>query len=190
MSARQEKILYCRHCRAALEAGQQYCAYCGVTVPADAMNDELLARMGAKGFIENFQYVLKEKYVVCAGRASRGEYWKFHAVYFGCLDILGCLWFLSATVFWAAVVSFALLTALPCVCLSIRRFHDLNKSGWWLFSNAIPYVGPFVYIWFLVRAGDEAPNRYGRRLNCVSLTAAEGRRIGRGRSPQGWQIVV
>lgn len=46
--------------------------------------------------------------------------------------------------------------------LSVRRWHDLNKSGWWVLINLIPIVG---WIYSLVMLGfmpgDQGANSHG-----------------------------
>jgi uncharacterized membrane protein YhaH (DUF805 family) len=46
---------------------------------------------------------------------------------------------------------------------SVKRWHDLNKSGWWVFVAMVPVIGGF---WELIEAGcargTTGPNRYGR----------------------------
>lgn len=48
------------------------------------------------------------------------------------------------------------------ISLSVRRWHDLNKSGWWLLINLIPVLG---WIYSLVMLGfmpgDSGSNSYG-----------------------------
>lgn len=48
------------------------------------------------------------------------------------------------------------------VALSVKRWHDRNKSGWWVLIGLIPLIGP---IWALVEngclAGDVESNQYG-----------------------------
>ena len=50
----------------------------------------------------------------------------------------------------------------PAVVISVKRGHDRNKSGWWVFINLLPIIGP---IWALIeqgfRKGTEGPNDYG-----------------------------
>lgn len=47
--------------------------------------------------------------------------------------------------------------------IQVKRWHDLNKSGWWIFINLVPFVGP---LWALVEngflAGKRGPNRFGK----------------------------
>lgn len=56
----------------------------------------------------------------------------------------------------------ALIIWLIGLSLSVRRFHDLNKSGWWLLINIIPFIGwliTFVMLGFM--PGDQGSNNFG-----------------------------
>lgn len=56
----------------------------------------------------------------------------------------------------------ALIIWLVSLSLSVRRWHDLNKSGWWLVVNFIPILGwiyTFVMLGFM--PGDQGSNHYG-----------------------------
>lgn len=44
-------------------------------------------------------------------------------------------------------VIYALAVFIPSLSLTVRRLHDVGKSGWMLFIILIPFVGA---IWFLV----------------------------------------
>ncbi len=50
----------------------------------------------------------------------------------------------------------------PAVCLGIKRFHDRNKSGWWVLIQFVPIIGAF---WYLIEAGflkgTDGPNQFG-----------------------------
>ena len=50
---------------------------------------------------------------------------------------------------------FALLIIIPGLALVIRRFHDQNKSGWWIL---VPIVNPF-FLMFV--GGTPGTNRFG-----------------------------
>lgn len=47
------------------------------------------------------------------------------------------------------------------LCLSVKRLHDLDKSGWYFLVYLIPIVGSFFifYLWFA--KGIEGDNQYG-----------------------------
>ena len=85
------------------------------------------------------------------GRSSRSEFWWFFL-----FSIMLCLLVLNFTaenlesklsslneenffqVFFNSSIGYAILvTAIPQISLSIRRFHDIGKSGWWYFTLQI-----------------------------------------------------
>ncbi len=59
----------------------------------------------------------------------------------------------------------ALTTALlvwPCAAVSVKRWHDRDKSGWWVLVYLIPLIG---LLWTLIAngmvRGTRGPNRFG-----------------------------
>lgn len=58
-----------------------------------------------------------------------------------------------------------LLLLWPGLAVSVKRWHDRNKSGWWVLVNLVPLVG---WIWALVEngflRGTPGPNRFGEDL--------------------------
>jgi uncharacterized membrane protein YhaH (DUF805 family) len=57
---------------------------------------------------------------------------------------------------------FALLALIPSVIVYIKRFHDRDKSGWWVLIGLIPLIGA---LWLLIELGflkgTPGPNRFG-----------------------------
>ena len=56
---------------------------------------------------------------------------------------------------------FLLITAVPSLAVSIRRLHDIDRSGWWSLLIVIPFLGT---IWLLVLfclKGTPGENRFG-----------------------------
>jgi len=105
------------------------------------------------------------KYAVFAGRARRREYWMFelwHALILVALFVIDIK--VSASGHnQAAVLTglYLLATALPSFAGLVRRLHDTNHSGWWIFISLVPLVGQFVLLRFLIKDGDPGPNRFG-----------------------------
>ena len=59
-------------------------------------------------------------------------------------------------------VAVNLMLLWPVVAVSVKRWHDRGKSGWWLLVTLIPLVG---WLWTLVEngllRGDAGQNRFG-----------------------------
>ena len=107
-----------------------------------------------------------KKYVDFSGRARRTEYWMFvlfniiFAIVALVLDnILGTA---SEELGYGLLYSlFSLAIVLPTLAVTVRRLHDVGKSGWWIFISLIPLIGG---IWlFVLTVTDSQPgeNEYG-----------------------------
>lgn len=138
------------------------------------------------GFKDAVRTCLREKYVTFSGRASRSEFWYFMLFLFLLLVGLALLFFVlgglgaiqsgNADALFSgafAIIAVAagliwLATVLPTISVFVRRFHDINLSGWWylgcIIGGFIPYIGflislvPYVIGFIKGTAGD---NNYG-----------------------------
>ncbi|MEM8744990.1 MAG: DUF805 domain-containing protein [Pseudomonadota bacterium] len=57
------------------------------------------------------------------------------------------------------VVALALL--LPGLAVSVRRLHDIDRSGWWILIAFIPIIGLIILIYWYVQPGTAGENRFG-----------------------------
>lgn len=101
------------------------------------------------------------------GRSGRSEFW-FWLLYANLFILLGGLTVVLSTGLAEVMTPLAILylsvTAvllLPSLAVSVRRLHDIGRSGWWLLINLVPVVGPLFLLYFFVQPSDEEPNRYG-----------------------------
>jgi len=104
------------------------------------------------------------KYAVFAGRARRREYWMFelwHAMILVALFVIDIKVSASGHNGAWAFALYLLATALPSFAGLVRRLHDTNHSGWWIFISMVPLVGQFVLLSFLIKDGDPGANRFG-----------------------------
>ncbi|HXD06528.1 MAG TPA: DUF805 domain-containing protein [Burkholderiaceae bacterium] len=101
-----------------------------------------------------------------SGRIPRKVYW-LHGV---CGLILAAV-FLSFVLIIAGVQDYTidglvnLLLVWPALAIGVKRWHDRDKSGWWVLVNFIPVIG---WIWALIDngflRGTQGPNRFGEDL--------------------------
>ena len=81
------------------------------------------------------------KYAVFSGRARRSEYWYFYLFTFLVTLVLECIPFVGLLSFvWTLAI------IIPEIAVSVRRFHDIGKSGWNYLFFAIPELLFFGYI--------------------------------------------
>ena len=111
--------------------------------------------------METVLTTLKTRYALFIGRADRREFWSFVLFVFLASVVAGVL---DAIVFRGAntlegLVFLALIV--PHLAVSVRRMHDIDRSGWWLLIGIIPVVGLIVLIVFAVLPGTVGSNRFG-----------------------------
>lgn len=109
------------------------------------------------------------------GRSGRPEYWMFQ--FFLMLQIAVMVALIVAfapsdggSLPWTSPVTM-LLTVLGTaaavgwlwagLALSVRRYHDQDRSGWFVLLGAIPYVGGLIAFVFMCMPGTVGPNRFG-----------------------------
>ena len=56
---------------------------------------------------------------------------------------------------------YVLATLVPILALSVRRLHDIDRSGWWVLTYLLPLIGPLVLLVFAVLDGTPGSNRFG-----------------------------
>ena len=107
-----------------------------------------------------------KKYGVASGRARRSEYWWFvlfnMIISFVTAIADGFLFtdlVLENEIFPINTV-FSLAMLIPSVAVYIRRLHDVNRSGWWIFV-ALTIVGIIPLIIWLFSKGTDGPNNFG-----------------------------
>lgn len=101
-----------------------------------------------------------QKYAVFSGRARRKEYWMFVLFYAifsfaaGLLDGLLGTGYLIAPIFQLALL-------VPTLAVAVRRLHDIDKSGAWIFISLVPLVGQIWLLILLATEGTRGDNNYG-----------------------------
>jgi uncharacterized membrane protein YhaH (DUF805 family) len=97
-------------------------------------------------------------YATFSGRAPRSEFWYwtlFAAIATAAANMIDSVLFIGLV---SPLVSLLLL--LPGVAVSVRRLHDLDRSGWWLLLTLTGIGIILLLIWDCMR-GTPGPNRFG-----------------------------
>lgn len=102
-----------------------------------------------------------KNYATFIGRARRKEFWFFTLVQFILLIIAQIIDAVIGTEFvlYALVV---LALFIPGLAVTIRRLHDINKSGWWLLIALIPLIGSILLIIWLATETKQETNEWGQ----------------------------
>lgn len=114
--------------------------------------------------MEWYLKVLKN-YVGFSGRARRKEYWMYSLFTLVALLLAmlldGLLGLRGESGVGALYTLYALATLLPGLAVSVRRLHDIGRSGWWMLIALVPIIGAIVLIVFAVSEGTRGDNAYG-----------------------------
>ena len=98
------------------------------------------------------------KYFDFDSRSSRKEFWFW--------QLFRILMFLSITYIESLGLNGLLLISnfifiIPEIAVSIRRLHDINKSGWWILLT-ITIIGIIPLTYYYCLKGDRNNNDYGK----------------------------
>lgn len=103
----------------------------------------------------------KEFLLTWEGRTNRAQFWALFLLSLGAGIALGIVEGIIGT---GGILGGLLGLALiyPSICVAIKRWHDRDKSGWWILIVLIPFIGA---IWYFIEVGclkgTDGPNRFG-----------------------------
>lgn len=126
----------CTHCNQEFDDSLNICSHCGSEFAETTHTQTLLYKENDLDF-KKLAIQPLYKYFDLKGRATRTEYWGFflfsmvlnfvQGMFFG---ILGGLTQLSTFSLLSSLVS--LILVIPSITVSVRRLHDIDRSGWYL----------------------------------------------------------
>ncbi len=101
-----------------------------------------------------------KQYAVFSGRARRRAYWMF---FLGNVVVGMVLGFIEGFAGGPGLAGglYSLAVIIPSLAVSVRRLHDTDRSGWWLFLGLLPVIGTIVLLVFMVQDSQPGSNRYG-----------------------------
>lgn len=153
--------LYCPNCGTQLEEEQIFCPTC-------ATNVRYIPKMNV---FEAYK-MMWTNYFNFKGRARRSEYWYAciaNAVVAVVLTILTAF----VPVFGAVTILFSLASIIPGLALCVRRLHDTDRSGHWLWLILTIY-GAFALLVFYCQDKKQPYNRFGKSSKWYSVYDLNG----------------
>ena len=107
-----------------------------------------------------------KKYAVFGGRSRRKEYWYFVlfniivGVVLAAIDaLLGTFSSSSNIGLLSGIYSLAVL--IPTLAVTVRRLHDIDRTGWWILIGLVPLIGGIVLLVFALLGSTPGSTRYG-----------------------------
>jgi uncharacterized membrane protein YhaH (DUF805 family) len=108
-----------------------------------------------------------KRYADFEGRSRRKEYWMFVlglvivAVAVTLIELLLGLEGSVAGSYGPLTLLLFLAVFIPGIAVQVRRFHDQDKSGWFVLIGLIPFIGSLIVFVFMLLEGTRGPNRFG-----------------------------
>lgn len=130
-------------------------------------------RVTTGGHLMNEFWTVMRRWSDFTGRSSRREFWMYTLVIFVVSFVLGVVdgflfgafervpegeSFVMPTVSFSN--AFSLITFIPGLSVSVRRLHDINRTGWWLLI-VLTIIGLVLIIYWACVRSDEGDNQYG-----------------------------
>ena len=169
--------MFCSKCGKQIGNEVKFCPYCGNAVNGTKPNNGAAEK--AKNFFAEMQahaddlkgpepvdfvkaiklfflYALNFK-----GRSSRSEYWwgyLFNVLASTALTMIPVI---------GGLLGFAMMV--PGIAISIRRMHDIGKSGWHLLMGMIPLAGPIIVLVYACTASQTEANQWGPAVQYTNL---------------------
>jgi len=118
------------------------------------------------GKTTNWYLKVLRQYADFNGRARRKEYWMFvlfnmiFAIAAMILDnVLGIA--IKGVGYGPVYGLYTLAVLIPGLAVSVRRLHDVGKSGWMILIALIPLIGTIWLLVLIVTDSDSGENKYG-----------------------------
>lgn len=116
-----------------------------------------------------------KKYADSEGRASRREliwFIVFHYLVAMILSFMDGFFGLYSTEipldYGYLTLAYLLAAVCPCICLQVRRLHDIGKSGSWWWMGIIPIINIYMFCLMFFKRGDAYINGYGEPIKYKS----------------------
>ena len=108
-------------------------------------------------------------YVVWNARSTRSEYWwwsLFSVIVAIVASVIDTAIFSTDMMMGVGPVSGIVTLALflPGLSVWIRRLHDTDRTGWWVWIMLIPIVGAIVSLVFVLLPSKMGPTRWNNRI--------------------------
>ena len=108
------------------------------------------------------------------GRSQRKEYWMFTLFNFLAMVLLGAVCALLGGGGEGGLGDvlqglYGLGVLVPGIAVTVRRLHDIGKSGWWGLVALIPLIGSLILIYFAVKDSQPETNEYGPNPKAASI---------------------
>jgi uncharacterized membrane protein YhaH (DUF805 family) len=149
--------MLCPYCKEEIKDGALRCKHCHATLPPwqEGQNAPLADTLGYDASCPFFDFQnLKLLLFSCTGRLNRARYW-------GAIGLLFAGGLACSMISTPLGLLFWFLSFSSHVIIGIKRLHDLDKSGHWMWFTLVPVFNLYVAVLLMFFPGTTGPNRFG-----------------------------
>ncbi|GAA6237622.1 DUF805 domain-containing protein [Apilactobacillus micheneri] len=151
---------FCQKCGKQIDSNAEFCPYCGAQQSQSNNTYDNIQSPNNSNMITAFKHNWDNAFFI-SGRTSRADYW------FNYLDlvIIGILSYMILGISGnseSIILLYSIVSAFMAVInftSAVRRLHDTDKSGHFLWMIFIPFVGPIILIVLLAMPSNQS-NRF------------------------------
>jgi uncharacterized membrane protein YhaH (DUF805 family) len=118
------------------------------------------------GFVDAIKSGFRNR-INFSGRATRSEFW-FWTLFVVLYSVVLMVAFLALNLDvdkalnpFIVVCLLILVSVVPGIALTVRRLHDLGRSGWTGLVLVVPFLGQVIFVVWMCTRGTQGPNRFG-----------------------------
>jgi len=111
----------------------------------------------------NYYLDVLKKYATFSGRARRKEYWMFVLINAIVVMAISLIEYAAGTNGIIGYI-YGLALIIPMSAVTVRRLHDIGKSGFWYFICLIPLIGSIWLLVLLCTDSQPGQNQFGANL--------------------------
>lgn len=124
-----------------------------------------------------------KQYFDFSSRTSRQDFWLF--MLFATLvnlaaTVIDAVFFdIPVEEYGPLMIITTLVQFIPSISVAVRRLHDTDRSGYWLFMMLIPLIGFIVLLVMFCKASQASANRFGNAVVTNNKLEGNGHTIDR-----------
>lgn len=126
-------------------------------------NDKSNNYLKERGYCMNYYLDVLKKYATFSGRARRKEYWMFVLINAIVVMAISLIEYAAGTKGIIGYI-YGLALIIPMIAVTVRRLHDIGKSGFWYFICLIPLIGSIWLLVLLCTDSQPGQNQFGANL--------------------------
>lgn len=142
----------CPYCGEVIKTGAVKCKFC-----KEFLNEEKVV------YKQQNEYVKASRFSDSKGRMNRTNYTVYQSIAMGLYFIIYIISLNESPDPILSIISLCIMPFMVWIAVSsgVKRFHDINLSGWYYLLVLIPILGFIPWLILFIKQGDAGENRYG-----------------------------